>query len=336
MSKMISQKNLSMCQSLDFGFKFHEELQYLCMKSAFAQLLNYYGFQHELLYLKTGFEIKIQVKDNQFNTYKQWPCNPFFEMNKVEMGHGSDFEKILEQNLIKAPTILLVDVFDLPFRNEYHQYHAGHFILLFDYDHKSEQVGIVDWYVPHFFKGYLNITDFKKARTSENPTDVFEIFSGKAIDNYWYHFDPDIKLLTTKENYDLNIEDILRSIQNSQDKIYSGIEALLQIREFLPLVKQDNETLGKNMMKNYHNQLFIYYRTSLLAKKYFSMAEEILHIKSARKYYEFSASCYEILANMNFLFLQNSVRFSASGVEQLILSLEDLIKQYEKITGGST
>ena len=316
---------------IKFDFHFYDEFQYLCMKNAFFQLLEYYEFKNPLLYLKTGFELKINVKNDIFSLYKQYPCNPFFEMDKVNSGKGSDFESIFKFNLSHLPTILLVDVFYLPFRNEFQKYHAGHFIILFDYDKNLNKVGVTDWYAPHFFKGYLDINDFIKARTSNNPTDVFETFSGKAIDNYWYQFDKNINLIDPKYNFDLNVESIKRTINNQKDSIYSGIEALQKMRDLILLLKETSETYAKSIMKDYHNQVFIYYRTSLFSKKYFEQVDEILNIPSAKKLLYFSAICYEALNNLNFLFLQNCIRFSEDNLDKMSVIIEELIKQYVEI-----
>lgn len=316
---------------INFDFHYNNDLQYLCMKNAFSQLLEYYEYQNPLLYLKTGFELKIKVENGRFGVFKQWQCYPFHEMDKVRTGKGKDFKQIFWQNLKDAPVITLCDVFYLPYRNEYHKYHAGHFILLFDYNEESRRVGITDWYAPHFFKGYIELEHYKNARTSVNPLDIFAAFSGKEINNYWFYLARETSLMKPEENYEANVGDMCRVIHNPDANIYSQAAAVEVMKSLIAGLSGANEAYAKKIMDYYHNQIFIYYRTSVFARKYFEQAAEVLNIQSARKYKEFAAKCSSILDKLNFTLIRSCVQLNDKNIKKLLDLLDLLEEQYQEL-----
>ncbi|HWT76573.1 MAG TPA: BtrH N-terminal domain-containing protein [Mobilitalea sp.] len=314
----------------DFKFHYSEEFQYLCMKNAFCQMLSHYGYENPILYLKTGFELKILKEDQKFSLFRQWQCNPFFEMEKIEKGYGDDFEAIFTQNCKEAPVILLADVFYLPYRSEYQKFHASHFILLFDYNEEQQKVGITDWYAPHFFQGYIDYKEFKRARASQNPADVFTTFSGKPIHNYWYRIPKEIDLISPEFNYELNVKAMFLTMIDEKENIYGGIEAFAQMKKMMEVLYETEETEGQKTMQYYHDQLFIYYRTSLFAKKYFGEVDQILGSKDAAKYQEFCKLCCEILNKLNMEMNKASVSFTAKRIDKVIAWLNELETYYYK------
>lgn len=311
---------------MKYNFHYSDEFQYLCMKNAFKQLLEYYGYENSNLYIRTGFELKIQTEKDTFGVFKQWPCYPFHDMRKVVSGNGKDFSEIFEKNCDEVPVIVLVDVYELPFRNEYHKFHAAHFIILFDYKSAEHQVGVVDWYAPHFFKGYIDYDAFKKARTSDNPTDTFTIFSGYSIDNYWFALKKDDELDSPENNYRLNVDSMIRVVDNPEAGIYSGLLAIQKIREYIDRWYDLDGKTVKRLAAYYHDQLFIYYRTTKLAGLYFNEVHQILNFEDALRYRDFAKSCEDVISRI--IFTLNKCIVSCS--EKKIDKIDELVQQLEK------
>lgn len=255
----------------DYSLQYYDEMQYFCLKNCFFQMLDFLGVKNPLLHIKLGLRLKvIYNKDtNNINVFKHELILPLFKMANVNSGQGKDFELIFKKNLMNTPVIVLVDVFYLPYRKEYKKCHASHTIFLTGY--KNGEVEIIDWYKPYFFKGYISIDDFKLGRISKNEKDL-NPFSGFEINNYWYKFNSDDFNTLPQEIIKLNIDDLISKVIYKDNSIYSGKEAFLKIKEWICLNINLDDLELKEKCHHLHDELFIFYRATILSKKYLDIA----------------------------------------------------------------
>lgn len=305
--------------------KYYQEMHYLCMKSAFSQLLDLIGIKDNLLYLKVGNEIKLKKSDKKFSVYKHFPLMPFHNMENIEFGQGVLFEDIFEENLRKLPLIVMCDVFYLPYRKEYMIHHATHAVILKDYKKLKQDVHIIDWYAPHFFDGVISLEDYKRARTSDNSKDR-NIFSGFGIKNYWYKINDISNILSVMDNYDRNVLEMLKNEENGFKGIYRGINAIIIAKNNLKNIFEGLEQDIKRNMSIYHDEFFVYYRTMLFGTLYYQEIYEKLNYLSALDYMRFCKNNAIILEKLNINFLRTSMHLS--NIQ--IVKINDLFQQLER------
>lgn len=310
-----------------FQFKYYEQMHYLCMKSIFFQYLDLLGCENSLLYMKVGNEIKIQAKAQEIAIYKHFPLMPFYEMNRIRSGKGEKFDSIFEENRKEMPLVVLCDVFYLPYRKEYRKYHAVHAVILYDYHEEEQTVGVVDWYAPHFFRGNIPLGNYKMARMSQNPADA-NIFSGYAVENYWYKLENESNLLSIHENYDRNVSEMFQNDINLEKGIYRGKAAFPEIIKQLKQMYEGSEEAVKKAMSYYHNEFFTYFRTMIFATLYYKEANEKLGYDSAAEYMRFCDNNAKLLDRANKIFMRASMRPSMKYVDDLVAQFEAIEKNY--------
>lgn len=220
------------------------------------------------------FKILYNKETNIFTTFKHEALLPLFEMKNINYGLGSNFDEHFISNINSLPVIILVDVFHLPYRHEYQKYHASHAVFLVSHDIAEKTVTIIDWYSPYFYKGIISIEDFILARTSDNPKDI-NPFSGFAINNYWYKIEKKDFTSNVLEIILINIDEMKTSSANEKKGVYTGCFAFKQIVDYMRKCLSSNEAPLSEICKHMHNELFVFYRASILANKYFEEAKKI-------------------------------------------------------------
>lgn len=312
-----------------YHMTYFDEMKYFCLKNCFNQFMEYIGIDDSVLYLKTGFEFRISnVNNNQsFSVFKHDLLMPFFDMNHSLSGQGNDYDKIFSHNLSNLPVIVLVDVFYLPYREEFNKYHASHAIFLIGYE--EEQVHIMDWYHPYFYKGTIDIINFKQARSSINPKDV-NPFSGFRINNYWYKLDGNVLSIDKEEN-------ILRNISNLTDNkeeragILKGEKALSKIIELSKMELYKEEYEIKRYCSFLHNEIFIWYRAAALSKVFYEKAYNKYPNIITDDFLDFINEGYHHFNDINFYLMKGSLVKPQKYLENSISELELFRGRYMKI-----
>lgn len=262
-----------------FNFKldFNPYMQYFCTKNCAMQILQYYNVSKPIQWLLAGTELKICKNPHHILTTTESleiaPPNTYL----VE-GYSKKFEKSFEENCIQLSKgyipIVLVDVFHLPYRNEYDRYHASHAVIMCGVN--DREIQIIDYYPPHFYKGTVSLEAFKTARTSLNHASG-NPFSGFPIKNQWYFIDKkklteDVRASIIEENIS-----VLRNFASKQsdDMYFYGCEAIdciiLRINNKQHFEKNNDVSIIYNEI---HNALFVFKNSILLMINYLNSFEQ--------------------------------------------------------------
>ena len=288
--------------------------------------MDYYSVKNALLNLKLGLKLRVACVEDTFYTYKHENLLPLYDMDAVEYGYGKEFDRIFYQNLDKLPVIVLVDVYYLPYRKEYLQYHASHAVILTGYNANEEFVKIIDWYAPYFYKGGLSLQDYRLARTSPNLKDV-NPFSGFAINNYWYKLsDLHGKDLTT-ETLHKNLGDFICSESDDERKIYTGAYAIDIIVNKIERELENDKREFPKLCKHIHDELFLFYRSFVLAEKYFELAKSCFSHELNFKICECISEFSQLLSKSNFYLLKGSMATS----EKMLIKTQNILKTIKSI-----
>lgn len=313
-----------------FDFQYFDEMKYFCLKNCFFQNMEYLGVEDSLLHIKLGLQFKILSNNEIFNTYKHELLMPLFEMGSVEHGFGDNFEVVFWENTQSLPVIILVDVYYLPYRQEYKKYHASHTVFLAGYD--EEFVRIVDWYSPYFYKGSVNFEDFKKARISENPKDI-NPFSGFAIKNYWYKIKSENLHMNPIDNIQKNLVDMKQSLSDDRKGVYTGLFAFEKVAAYMEKQFLIPDAPLNIACKHIHDELFIFYRAVILAKRYFEYARSRFPNDIDISHIEFLNEVSNTIEKINFYLLKGSISCSQETFKKSEILIENIIHSYNKLGG---
>ena len=317
---------------VEYELPYYNEMQYLCLKNCFNQGMDYLGVEDSLLKLRTGLEFNIAVltEEGKFSFFKHNLLLPFYYMNGINKGSGNDFEEIFDDNLINLPVIVMVDVFHLSYRKEYHRYHGSHAIFLTGYKSSSKEVSIIDWYYPYFYKGSIHYDDYRMARSSSNPKDK-NPFSGFQIRNYWYKIDVAVRDINTITNIETNIERTFHfNSFNEAGNIYNGYYAVDKICELLQDKLAQNTENYKDLCLLLHDEFFILHRSALFSRLYYKMSnEKYSGIVVGLSIIDRIEKLIAVLERMNFYLLKGSLTRSRDYLEKSVSELR-LIKEILK------
>lgn len=168
-----------------------------------------------------------------------------------------DSLKIFSENMkmvLKSglPMIVGADTFYLPYAINYKKNHAIHTLLLCGYNSAYENVYIVDWYSPWYFKGTVKLEEFINARNSTNPYDG-TVYSGMPILNNWAVIEGDnpdkTPLELLKIQLGLSVEQYYTQVRTKE---FQGIQALERFFKSIMDVKD-----YKTECKKLHDQLYV-------------------------------------------------------------------------------
>lgn len=257
---------------IDYEFVFESYMKYFCSKSCFKQLLDYYGVDDSLLYVKVGFYLEINKKGNNYSVNSE-NLFPASTKDFIKEGFSNDFDEILKLNEMQIRQeefpVLSVDTYYLPYRSEFNKIHASHAVILAGME--EDGIYIIDYYPPHYFKGKISKDDFLKSRVSINPKDK-NPFSGVPIKNYWYSVDK------SKVKYYLetcilnNFKDMLKTSQNENEMFRET--ALLYLYSYYVKNKGVTFEQKKMVFKTLHDSMFVYYNSSTLMLNYLYKLEK--------------------------------------------------------------
>ena len=316
-----NQKNTSIISKFKgFNFSYYDEFQYFCFKNCILQYLQLIGAENPILYVNVGFELVIEKINGKYSILKYFNANPLLKMELLEFGYSLDFKETLTKNLEDVPLIVIVDVYYLPYRKEYLKHHGSHAIFLIGFN--GNAVYVMDWYAPHFFKGYVELDDFIKARSS-NYTGNRNPFSDKEIQNFWYKPTDIILDINIKENIINNFENIFNS--QLSESSYSGKNAFYVLIEHIKDYLVADTNFLKNFCRNLHNEIFLYTRSAALAKLYFSKVYEVYKGALSLKLLDYIDECVLLLKKINFNLLKGSVLNPIQNLELVVNDL-NLIK----------
>ena len=204
----------------EYDMKFIPEMKYLCAKNCAYQVLDYLGIENPLDYIYIGFTPYICAFQNDF-----FPSGKVLSISDktsiVSSGSGINFAEVFDLNLSQRNyglyPIVLVDTYYLPYRQEYMKHHGAHAIIFNGV--KGEDVDIVDWYDPAFFKGTIKFQCYADARDSSF-SDSSNPFTLRAVKNRWFCIEPD---KITTHNRKLIINENL-SVRKTEEIVKNIVE----------------------------------------------------------------------------------------------------------------
>lgn len=300
-------------------------MQYFCTKSCMLQLLQHYKISQAFLYIKVGFSLEIVFSDSGFMVNSADALNPSASNKFLSQGYSDSFDEICELNkqqlLSGTPPIVLVDTYYLPYRKEYQKIHASHSAIFAGFNEDS--VCVIDFYPPHYFKGFVENQAYKESRNSINPKDV-NPFSGIPIMNYWYSLDMD-KLVDSLDDCILNtLSDVVKKTPDHKKKLRR--EAALTYL-YTYFVKHKNENMSdKNlMMSKLHDSLYVYQNASNLMVYYFQTLKD--RMKIPEEIIATLKKLNECLTQFNVLCMRGSISQNPSSYDNVSKLFLELIEK---------
>ena len=310
---------------------YYDEMHYFCLKNCFNNCLILNGIEDSLLRIRTGLEFKIRINYDKtnFNVLKHTLLLPFFDMNQVTCGMGDDSEEIFNDNISKIPIIVLVDVYYLPYRKEYHKYHASHAVLLVGYDESMDFVEIIDWYGPYFYIGEIPYDEYLNARNSDNPNDV-NPFSGFKINNYWYKIGVECKI-DIKKNLIENLNGLRGDRKLITNNSVVGKEAVNTITTIMQKKIEAEDIEIKRFCGTLHNELYILSRATELSILYYTEIKKKNSNMIDDRIILFVKNINESFKKMNYWLLKGSIKNSRDYLKKVLTKWIEFEKEYNAI-----
>jgi len=167
-----------------------------CLRACMYNYLLQIGHAEPLLHIDSSIKV---IEHNLFsdsgvtNTglYKREAESLYVNYGEIGCVWEQD-KKMLRQGI---PLIFDVDVFYLPYRDEFRKKHGSHGVICERYD--EDNVKIVDWSSPHFFCGNISIDCLLKSRASDNPYSD-NPFSGMSLNSFSLGIKEKLEEKTTK------------------------------------------------------------------------------------------------------------------------------------------
>lgn len=294
---------------------FSEQYHYFCVKNCAYQLLINRGWKEKEIHqtLNLDFQLRIAVKNMQFLVEQKNVVEPFSDEKICIKKKGETFSNSLIQCLDMLnrgnAIIAIVDTFFLPYRIEYQRNHAKHSVIIAGIS--NDNIYLIDWYPPHYFKGAISLAEWKKAWESENPLDN-NPFSGTPIHNEWFTID--FKLCEVEKD---NL---------CKQNWYSMLESnatCKSINLLQKILKYNVVALEKEKLRLFHDALFLHYRSSIQALHFLQSFE--LGEAFQMDVHLILNDMIKILGDINSLFLMASIKKK----EERILKICNHLEQYK-------
>lgn len=313
------------------NFSFEDEYRYFCSKNCLKNLLSFYNYKFPILWTYINLKFEILITQNGFYSLNNELLLPSFEDEIIIKGQDKNFDKVLlinsEQINKKNYPIVLVDTYYLPYRSEYKKYHAAHSVILSEVC--DDKVAIIDYYDKYNFYDYISIEEFKKARSSFNPTSN-NPFSGFPIKNEWFILDR--KKLSEKKLLQIISDNLSRLRSKNKGKFNNSLVDDDAINYIIKLVANSKNSI--NIFNDLHNSIVIYKNMCNLCLLYL----EKLMIYDSKIDVEFEKNIienmYDLLNAINLLSIRLSMKYNENLVNELCSCLEKLDNLMKQLKGG--
>ncbi len=337
---------------IDQEITYDKAFHYHCLKNCLRQLLEYNHVKDAFLYVDVSCDLILHKAG--LTTYQTQMSAPYQNL-------WEPFRKSLERNCFDdeeesvsyvkgllekgRPVIVAVDSFFLPYRNTYQKYHGSHAIILTDY--RDNHYQLIDWYEPHFYKGFLEEELLRKARGSKNQWDN-NPFSGQEIKRATYLLHMFTKEYDSEQVFLYGVMQIYQAfykkrVSYTNGNIFYGLDAFIELAKIVPDLLADSPA-GKEKCRKLHNDIFILYIARKLQAFYFQQYlmtnrkgdGEKIEIGNTEKinlltYLQLLLSDYE---KVLFLIMKHSVKWSKDNVTNLEIGF-DSIRRKEESYGKS-
>lgn len=316
--------------------KFYDEFEYYCFKSCYINVLEYYKVKNAKYYIDCSLDWTFEKDHNdafgyQFNTgdvYASFiqPFAPKIKYFSKETSSKNELwnsnKKLLEDNL---PVVAATDVYYLKYTPYYHKKHSFHSLILAGYEEKNEEVYVIDWYKPWYFKGSLSLEELDMARDSENEKDG--ILSGNPIHYLYAQIEPKDWNADTQELINISLQDNLNKFYqgNTDFILYKGYKAINEIAKLLEHnIDLDFDSRAKFLEDMYNKLYFVISR-----KKLFSWYLDEIHKDFPLIYVDDvkrkSNESIQIWKNVLSLLIKCSMLNNNTTYEKMILEMQKCI-----------
>lgn len=135
------------------------------------------------------------------------------------------------------------------------------------------------------------------------------------------------------KNIQNNLADIKQSSTDDRKGIYTGYFAFERIVYYMERCSSASDIPVSIACKHIHDELLIFYRAIILAKKYFEYA--ILHFPYCvdTSYIEFIKEMLNTIEKVNFYLLKGSISCSQETFRKSKILIEDIARLYNKLGG---
>lgn len=327
--------------------RYDKAFHYHCLKNCLRQLLEYNHVRDAFLYVDVSCELLLhKVGLTKYETQMSapyqnlWePFREYLERNcfEDEEESVSYVRKLLEKG---RPVIVAVDSFFLPYRSTYQKYHGSHAIILTDFI--DNQYQLIDWYEPHFYKGFITEELLRNARGSKNQWDN-NPFSGQEIKRATYLLHPFSKEYDREQVFLYGVMQIYQTfykkrVSFTKSNVFYGLDAFKELEKMLPDLLTNSHG-GKEQCRKLHNDIFILYIARKLQAFYFhqylkedrkeegeKFKRENIEKSNPLTYLSLLLSDYE---KVLFLIMRNSVKWSKENVSNITFRFDSIRKKEE-------
>lgn len=308
----------------EYNFEYLQQFHYLCIQNCLYQLLSFFGYRNANQYMDCAFNICIYKDKITFLRQKMTDIvippikNNIKIRTVISKNNAWSFNREILKN--KEIFIAIVDVYYLYYRKEYEKIHGAHAVIVIGYDDNAHLVNIVDCYEPYFFNGNINLDDFLRARSSNNPKDN-NPYSGWPIYNKWIEVKPNFPALSSKDCILINIRNTLFSYNSKNDNpnILCGIDALKYLYDI-----SVSQELNQEFWSNLHNDMFSIWRLfNLFVFNFSEVAAECNYLwRGMNLLNEYNSNFQELL----YVILKQSIKESVNSLNRFCKLLSHQIE----------
>lgn len=269
----------------NYNLPYNTVFHFMCLKNCVRQILDYYGVKGSLFYINCVPDIILERRNNLSDEYTvayQSNLSPILPQYSTRLKKFT-YKKInsteaWDDVLLKIyegyPVITMVDTFELKYRDkDYHKNHGSHAIIVHDYDPVREELKIIDWYEPFFYKGSISKREYLSARNSPN-TYSKNPFSGHSLENEWFFL---VKEGWNEEQRTLLMESLRlylgyndHSFSSERTGIYTGARALEVLSKKLDVICLAERT----EIEKFYNSIYCEYKSKHLFLYYLKTYQE--------------------------------------------------------------
>lgn len=305
---------------------YFEGYESFCYQNCLRLLLKSFGIKDSWAYINASMSLLYKDKEllqhsgirSLLPEFSQFVQRIYYDDTvNAEDVFKDNMNFVLKNNM---PIIVGADTYYLNYASNYMKNHAIHTLILCGYDSVTDDVYIIDWYAPWFFKGTIKKADFLKARQSKNEYDG-SIYSGSPIRNNWAYIKKDIMEKNKKKLLDTVIKlsfEQCYNPSNSVDEAFTGIEAL----------KKLSEDVSKGGYLDYEA---IFHQFYGMIKRHSFFKQYLVNYSNSEKDYSITAvieslnNTISMMKIVSMLLLKQSKSSSTRNSERIIKNMSILI-----------
>ncbi len=342
----MSGKNVRIEDFIQSESIFLKEYENFCIHNNVQQILDYYGIENSWAFIDTVIGVNLSIPDNdinkldiKYNIATTSVLDPFLSKVKATTpiaykDEFADWDTLKEKVDTEIPVITMVDVYYLKYLPYYLKANAIHAVILCGYSDELQEVYVVDWYEPYFYKGTLKYDDFMKARTSENPKGML-VNSGFPILNKWIEIE--------KDGWEADCKTLLSiTIDKMQKEYYSktsisesscdGIGVFYKLKEIINEMGQFSEAERKKLSSRMHGMLFLMPKYRMFFAGYIERALRSITVENCDYEIEVIGKGVDLWDKLIRLVVKFSLLNTDALLEKIKVQFDDILENEKECT----